>query len=157
MEEIQPQQKPRKWFIQFLFYLCFSLGAGVIEFVSFTLISLISSTKVCLIIAEVTSVVLSCTFNFTLNRKYTFKSCQNIFVGLIAYLVLYAIITPLGAWFIVGMTNIGVHSLLAKAMKMLMTFATEFLFCKFILFRIKPPKNKENENATEGVEETKQQ
>lgn len=122
--------------IQFLKFLCFSLGAAVIEFSSFSVIILFGSV----IAADVISVILSCLFNFTLNRKYTFKSANNIYLGMILYGIFYLIFTPLGAWFINSLVNAGVNEFLAKFIKMLINFVLDFSFCKFVVFRVKGKK-----------------
>ncbi len=125
-----------KGILQFLQFLCFSLGAGVIEFVSFLLLSSIGSrNETMLIIAEVSSVVLSCLFNFTLNRKFTFRSTNNIVLGMFLYGLYYLIATPVGASFIVYLTRCGWADWLAKATKMALNFVLDFLYCKCIIFR----------------------
>ena len=125
-----------KGILQFIRFLCFSLGAGVIEFVSFLLLSSIDSgNETVLVIAEVASVVFSCLFNFTLNRKYTFQSANNIVLGMFLYGLYYLIATPVGASFIVWLTRCGWADWLAKATKMILNFILDFLYCKFIIFR----------------------
>lgn len=121
---------------QFLKFLCFSLGAGIIELVSFTLITLEAEGEVWLLVAEVISVVLSCLFNFTLNRKYTFKAANNIVLGMLLYGAYYAVATPVGAMFIISLTRLGVNEFLAKAIKMLINFVIDFCYCKFFIFKI---------------------
>ena len=132
--------------IQFIKFLGFSLGAGVIEFLTFTLIVLLAGRQslvdagvrdTWVIVAEVTSVVLSCLFNFTLNRKYTFKSANNMAVGMILYGLFYLVVTPLGVQFILLLTHSGWNEFLAKATKMILNFLLDFTFCKFVLFRTK--------------------
>ncbi|MEG1581736.1 MAG: GtrA family protein [Clostridia bacterium] len=124
---------------QFLVFLCFSLGAGLIEISSFSIIILFGNV----IVADVVSVVLSCLFNFTLNRKYTFKSVNNIYLGMVLYGLFYLVFTPLGALFIDFLVKAGVNEFLAKAIKMIINFVLDFLYCKFVIFKVKAPKTKE--------------
>lgn len=121
--------------LQFLKFVCFSLGAGIIEFVSFTVINLFC-TRETLWIAEVASVVLSCLFNFTLNRKYTFQSASNLYLGMALYGLYYAVATPLGVQFISFLIDSGWNEYLAKITKMLLNFILDFSYCKFFIFRI---------------------
>ncbi len=133
----QPNTKQKSSFLQFLQFVCVSLGAGVIEYGTFALMTwIVADNKTMLVIAEVTSVVLSCLFNFTVNRKYTFHSSSNIPFGMLLYGVYYAFLaTPAGVWFLLFLTQSGMHELLAKAVKMLVNFVFDYLFCKFILFQ----------------------
>lgn len=122
--------------IRFFKFVGFSLGAGIIEFVSFTLLKLFGEqNETWLVIAEVSSVVLSCLFNFTLNRKFTFKSANNLALGMVLYGVFYLIVTPLGAQFILWLTRSGWDPFVAKVVKMLLNFLLDFSYCNFVLFR----------------------
>ncbi len=129
--------KQTRGFLQFLQFVCVSLGAGVIEYGTFALMTwIVPDNKTMLVAAEVTSVVLSCLFNFTVNRKYTFHSSSNIPLGMLLYGVYYAFLaTPAGVWFLLFLTQSGMHELLAKAIKMLVNFVFDYLFCKFVLFQ----------------------
>lgn len=130
------QRDLKSMIIRFFKFVGFSLGAGVIEFVSFTLLKLLGEqNETWLVIAEVTSVVLSCLFNFTLNRKFTFKSANNLALGMVLYGVFYLIVTPLGAQFILWLTRSGWDPFVAKVVKMLLNFLLDFSYCNFILFR----------------------
>ncbi len=122
--------------VKVLKFVCFSLGAGVVEFGSFALLTrLLPNTDRYIVVAEVISVALSCLFNFTLNRKYTFKSASNIYLGMALYGLFYLVMTPLGAWFILKLMGWGLPELVAKIVKMVVNFAFDFLFCNFVLFR----------------------
>ena len=133
----QPRAKTKNGWLQFLQFVVVSLGAGVIEYATFALMTwIVPDNKTMLVAAEVTSVVLSCLFNFTVNRKYTFHSSSNIPLGMLLYGVYYAFLaTPAGVWFLLFLTQGGMHELLAKAVKMLVNFIFDYLFCKFILFQ----------------------
>lgn len=120
---------------QFLKFLCFSLGAGVIEAASFAAITLLWQDEAGLVTAEVTSVVLSCLFNFTLTRRFTFQHAGNVALGMLLYGAYYAIATPAGAALIVWLTRLGLNEFLAKAIKMVLNFALDFTYCKFVIFR----------------------
>lgn len=130
------ENEKKKGLKQALMFLCFSLGAGVIELVSFELLGLFSKNSTWLVMREIISVVLSCLFNFTLNRKYTFKSSNNIYIGMLLYALFYAISSPLWA---LAMKNVlekvGMeYDTIVKLIKMLLNFVLDFLYCKFIIF-----------------------
>lgn len=126
----------QRYFTNFYSFLYFSLGAGVIKLVSFLLLSLIDSGHgAVLVLAEIVSVVLSGLFNFTWNRKFTFRSTNNIVPGMFLYGLYSLIATPAVASFIVDLTRRGWADWLAKAMKMALHFILDSLYCKFVIFR----------------------
>jgi putative flippase GtrA len=118
-------------------FICFSMGAAIIEFCSFALLSLISKEQIWTLVFQVISVALSVLFNLTLNRKYTFKSTNNYLRVATLYALLYAIITPLFAWLLLGLINLGVHELLSKLITMVLTLIVEFTYTNLIIYRKK--------------------
>lgn len=126
--------------LQFLKFVFFSLGAGIIEFGTFALLRMVFPGDAALKACEVVSVVLSCLFNYTINRKYTFGASNNLWLGMLIYGLYYLVATPVGAAFIVWLTQSGWNELLAKAFKMILNFVLDFSLCKFVIFRLKKPK-----------------
>ncbi len=137
-EPIATEKKPwNKHFVQILKYICFSIGAAVIDFGSSSLLKIIlPSTELCVGIATGTGIVLSCTFSMTLNRKFTFKSVTNIYLCILLYGLFYAALMPLLSLFVVWLTGMGWDFFLAKFCSMLVIFVSEFCYFKFFLFRI---------------------
>ena len=86
----------------------------------------------CYLIALVASVV----WNFTLNRKFTFKSANNVPKAMALVLCYYAVFTPLstifGNWLV---ERCGWNEYLVTVMNMLLNFVTEYLFDTFVVFR----------------------
>ena len=70
-----------KEFWRFIKFVLFSISAGVIEIVSFTLLSELTPLKEW--ISYIISVVLSVIWNFTFNRKFTFKSANNSSIAML--------------------------------------------------------------------------
>ena len=66
----------RKEFFRALKFVLFSASAGIIELVVFTLLNELIGLPywLCYLVALVASVV----WNFTLNRKFTFQSANNV-------------------------------------------------------------------------------
>ena len=85
----------------------------------------------CYLIALLLSVI----WNFTLNRKFTFKSAANVPIAMLKLIGYYAVFTPLS-------TLLGSHladtllwnEYLVTILNMLLNFATEFLFQRFCVF-----------------------
>lgn len=124
---------------QFAKFVCFSLGAGIIEFGAFTLLRVLFPDDGMLAPCEVVSVVLSCLFNYTVNRKYTFGASNNLLLGMLIYGAYYAVATPVGASFIQWLVRLNWNESLAKATKMILNFFLDFALCKLIIFRLKKP------------------
>lgn len=89
------------------------------------------------------ALLLSVIWNFTFNRKFTFKSAANIPVAMLKVFGFYLIFTPvstiLGNYFTTTFANISAIEYIVLAVTMACNMITEYLFCKFIVY-----KNQEN-------------
>ena len=95
--------------------------------------------------------MLSVVFNFTVNRKFTFKSASNIPVAMLKVALFYAVFTPVTT--ILGdmaatkfdAANNPVADYLIFGVTMLLNLVTEFLYQKYFVFRdaIKTDENAE--------------
>lgn len=115
-------------------FTLFSISAGAIELVSFTLLNELLSLPYwpCYL----TALVLSVIWNFTLNRKFTFKSAANVPVSMLKVLGYYCVFTPLST--LLG--NYLAETLLwneyiVTILNMVLNFVTEYLFDRFVVFR----------------------
>ena len=90
----------KKELIRSLKFLAFSISAGVIQIVAFTLLNELTTWSYwpCYLIALVLSVL----WNFTLNRRYTFQSANNVPKAMAQVFGFYCVFTPvstvLGSW-----------------------------------------------------------
>ena len=115
-------------------FLLFSASAGIIEIVSFALLNELTgwSYRPCYLIALVLSVL----WNFTLNRRFTFRSANNVPVAMLKVAAYYAVFTPLstvlGSWLADGL---GWNEYLVTAINMVLNFVTEYLYDTFVVFR----------------------
>ena len=115
-------------------FVLFSASAGIIQIGLFTLLNELCKWSYwpCYLIALVASVV----WNFTLNRKFTFKSDNNVPKAMALVLCYYAVFTPLstllGNWLV---ETCGWNEYLVTVMNMLLNFVTEYLFDTFVVFR----------------------
>lgn len=110
----------------------FSISAGVIQIGSFALLEIFIKTYW---IAYLISLLLSIIWNFTLNRRYTFKSAANVPVAMAKLLGFYAVFTPLSTWLGDLAEGAGVNDFLILVVTMILNFVLEFLFCKFVVYR----------------------
>ena len=124
----------KKEFFRALKFVLFSASAGIIEFVSFTLLDTLTPLPywACHLISLTASVV----WNFTLNRKFTFQSTNNVPKAMLLVGLFYCVFTPLTAY--VGehlVTNLHWNEYLVKIITMLFNLTTEYLYDRFVVFR----------------------
>lgn len=120
-------------FIRFIKFALFSASAGLIEMGSFALLNEFTAWNYwpCYLIALVLSVV----WNFTLNRKFTFKSAANVPIAMAKVLAYYAVFTPLSTLlgeYLAG--TLGWNEYLVTVINMLLNFGTEFLYQRTFVF-----------------------
>ena len=124
----------KKELLRTLKFVGFSISAGVIEIVSFALLNEWSGLSYwpCYLIALVLSVV----WNFTLNRRYTFQSANNVPAAMAKVFAYYCAFTPLST--VLGnylAETLGWNEYLVTGINMLANFVTEYLFDRFVVFR----------------------
>lgn len=122
--------KAQMW--QAIKFTLFSVSAGVIQIGSFAILELFIEGYW---IPYLTSLLLSILWNFTLNRRYTFKSAANVPVAMAKVLGFYAVFTPLSTWLGNMAAVAGAPEFLVLGITMLLNFVLEFLFCKFVVYR----------------------
>ena len=124
--------KDKKQLWQAVKFALFSASAGVIQVGSFALLELFIQDYW---IPYLISLVLSVLWNFTLNRKYTFKSAANVPVAMAKVFAFYLVITPLSTYLGNMAEGYGVNDFIILIATMLANFVLEFLFCKFVVYR----------------------
>lgn len=114
-------------------FTLFSISAGVIQIVSFTLLNELSplSEHISYLIALVLSVL----WNFTFNRRYTFQSAGNVPKAMALVALFYCAFTPLSTWLEKTLVGAGWNAYVVTVMNMLINFVTEYLYDKFVVFR----------------------
>ena len=113
-------------------FTLFSISAGIIQIGSFALLELFIKTYW---IAYLISLVLSILWNFTLNRRYTFKSAANVPVAMAKVFGFYLMFTPLSTYLGDVAEGLGINDFIILIVTMLANFVLEFLFCKFVVYR----------------------
>ena len=105
--------------LRFIKFGLFSASAGIIEIVSFTLLKEFTPSPDWL--SYLIGLVLSVLWNFTLNRKFTFRSVANV---------------PRALFLVAHWLTDGAHwnGYLVTAMNMILNFVTEFLYQKYVVY-----------------------
>ena len=123
-----------KEFLRVVKFVLFSISAGLIEIGVFSLLNECTSMSYwpCYLIALVCSVI----WNFTLNRKFTFQSSNNVPVAMFKVFIYYLIFTPLSTWLGNYLAEtLGWNEYIVTGINMLLHFVTEFLYQRFYVFR----------------------
>ena len=114
-------------------FTLFSISAGLIQIISFTLINEIFDIPYWP--AYLIALILSVLWNFTLNRKFTFKSAANIPKAMFKVMCYYLVFTPLSTWWGNELELIGWNEYIILGGTMLINFVTEFIFTKFYVYK----------------------
>lgn len=124
----------RKELIRSLKFFLFSVSAGIIELAAFSFLNELThwSYWPCYLIALVLSVL----WNFTLNRRYTFQSANNVPKAMALVFLFYCVFTPastlLGSFLA---DTLGWNEYLVTALNMAANFLLEYLYDRLVVFR----------------------
>ncbi len=118
---------------QMVKFTLFSISAGVIQAGSFALFEELLHWSYWP--SYLLSLTLSVVWNFTLNRRYTFKSAANVPVAMAKLAGFYLVFTPLSTWLGHLAESTGINDYIVLAVTMLSNFVLEFLFSKFVMYR----------------------
>lgn len=120
-------------FLRFVKFALFSVSAGVIELGSFALLNEVFHLHYWM--SYLVALVLSVLWNFTLNRKFTFRSANNLAVAMTKVFLYYLIFIPLSTWLeheLAG--NLWWNEYVVTILNLLLNFVTEFLFQRFVVY-----------------------
>lgn len=122
-----------KSLIQVIKFTLFSISAGAIQLATSEI--MYDLLHINYWVSYLTSLILSVLWNFTFNRKFTFKSANNVPIAMLLVAVYYAVFTPLSTLWGNAMEKAGIAGILVTAFSMIINFVTEFLYQKFVVFR----------------------
>lgn len=145
----------KKEFLRAVKFTLFSISAGVIQIISSFLLKLLILDRIIpadktihfiieqpleTFIAETVGLALSIIWNFTFNRKFTFKAANNVPVAMLLAFVFYVPFYPFQTWYIAAveksLANIGDWGfVIAQITVMIINFVLEYLWQTFVVFR----------------------
>jgi putative flippase GtrA len=139
MEENQ-RRNARELGLMFVKFTAFSIGAAVIQLISFFMLN--EWTDLETWVSYVIALALSVVYNFTVNRRFTFRSVNNVPVAMLLVLAFYCVFTPYSAWlmhYLTGTTLFdmgdGWYIYLVLIFIMLQNLVLEFLWWRFVIFK----------------------
>ena len=118
--------------MQALKFTLFSISAGIIQIVSFAILEMFIEEYW---IPYLVSLILSILWNFTLNRRYTFKSAANVPVAMAKVFGFYVVFTPVSTWLGDLAEQNGGNDFVILIITMVANFVLEYLFCKLVVYR----------------------
>ena len=124
------KDKAQLW--QAIKFTLFSVSAGIIQIVSFAILEIFIKDYW---IPYLVSLILSIIWNFTLNRKYTFKSAANVPIAMAKIFGFYLVFTPISTYLGNLAEKNGGNDFVILILTMLSNFVLEYLFCKFVVYR----------------------
>ena len=177
--EKNAKREKRKGVIQFIKYALCAASAGIIQIVLFSILQavipsngktihfIVEDMDLVTFIATTVALCASILWNFTFNRKFTFKDAGNVPKAMILAFLFYVPFYPFQTWYVHTIKSLLVEAIgtdgagiIAEGTVMIINFALEFMWQKFVVFRKpkdkKETKTEENENSgeTENADNT---
>ena len=148
----------KKEWIRTLKFLLFSISAGIVQMGSFALMSIFLDDTYYRLKSYI-AITLSVVWNFTINRKLTFKSANNVKIAMLKTLCFYIVFAPLsielGDLYLVK--TLGWNEFIVMFCSMIINFVTEFLYQRFFVYgksvdtAVKKNKKKEQVNNEQKI------
>ena len=132
MGKVNGMSEKKRELIRSVKFTLFSISAGLIQIGSFTLLNELLHLDYW--VSYLIALVLSVVWNFTLNRRYTFQSANNVPIAMLKVAGYYLVFTPLSTWAGGALTEFGWNEYLVLALSMGTNFVTEYLYDRFIVF-----------------------
>ena len=154
--EKNAKKEKRKGVLQFIKYALCAASAGIIQIVLFSILQAVipQSGKTIRFIVEdmdlvtfISTTVALCAsilWNFTFNRKFTFKDAGNVPKAMLLAFLFYVPFYPFQTWYvhtikslILGPLSTQASGIIAEGSVMVINFVLEFMWQKFVVFRKK--------------------
>ncbi len=177
--EKNAKREKRKGVMQFIKYALCAASAGIIQIVLFSILQavipsngktihfIVEDMDLVTFVATTVALCASILWNFTFNRKFTFKDAGNVPKAMILAFLFYVPFYPFQTWYVHTIKSLLVEAIgtdgagiIAEGSVMIINFALEFMWQKFVVFRKpkdkKENKTEENENSdkTENADNT---
>ena len=104
-------------------FTLFSVSAGIVQAASFAILHDVLGLE-SYWLSHVPSLILSVIWNFTFNRKYTFKPSGTLKRDMLLVALYYVVFTPASALWGTWLEKLGLHDWLIAIINMLINFVT---------------------------------
>lgn len=114
-------------------FVLFSVSAGLIEFVSFALLDIFTQWPYWP--KYLIALILSVLWNFTLNRRFTFRSAGNVPIAMLKVACFYAVFTPVST--VLGnylAETCGWNDIFVTILNMAANLLTEYFYDRYFVY-----------------------
>lgn len=119
--------------VRALKFVLFSISAGIIELLAYTLCYELLHFEEWL--SYLIGLVLSVLWNFTLNRKFTFQAANNVPVAMLKVAAFYLVFTPLTTFLEHYYTETLMwNGYIATGLNMALNLTTEYFYDRYVVF-----------------------
>lgn len=131
--EKEKNKKNFKELFRAIKFLIISISAGIIQVGTFTIFN--ELFKWGYWGSYLSSLLLSIFWNFTINRKVTFKAANNVKLAMLLVLAFYAVFTPVSTILGEYAQNNGINEYIVLVITMIANFILEFLYTRYFVYR----------------------
>lgn len=114
-------------------FVLFSASAGIIEMGLFALLN--EFTGFTYWVSYLIALVASVLWNFTFNRKFTFKSAENVPKAMALVFAFYVVFTPCSTLLENYLTSLHWNEYLVTAINMLLNLTTEYVYDRYVVYK----------------------
>ena len=142
----------RKEAVRGIKFALFSVSAGIIEIVSFALLEAFTPWPYWP--KYLIALVLSVLWNFTLNRRFTFRASGNVPIAMLKVACFYIVFTPLSA--LLGnflAENCGCNDFLVTGLNMALNLVSEYFYDRYFVYRNTVDTNKKAKESFDNPQE----
>lgn len=132
------EKEKKQELIRTLKFTLFSVSAGIIQILSYTLMVEVfhwDNEHKLTWLSNLISLILSVLWNFTFNRKFTFKSAANVPIAMLKVAAFYAVFSPVSALCTKFLSGKGWNEYLIEAIFMVLNLVLEYFYQRFFVFK----------------------
>lgn len=122
-----------KELIRTIKFTLFSISAGIIQIGLFTVLNEFVGWNYWA--SYIISLVASILWNFTINRKVTFKSSNNVKLSMLLVFLFYVVFTPVSTVLGNMAENGGMNEYLVLGITLVCNFVLEYLYTRYFVYR----------------------
>ena len=122
-----------KELIRSIKFALFSVSAGIIQVLLFTLLNELLHLDYW--VSYITSLVASIVWNFTFNRRLTFKSSSNVKISMLLVFAFYLVFTPVSTVLGSLAEGNGVNEYIVLGATMVSNLVLEYIYTRYVVYR----------------------
>lgn len=122
----------KKEFQRTVKFFLFSCSAGIIELGSFALLNEVFHLDYW--VSYLVALVLSVLWNFTFNKKFTFKSAENVPKAMALVFAFYLVFTPLSTLLENYLTKLAWNEYIVTLINMVLNLVLEYFYDRFVVY-----------------------